>query len=51
MPPFFLDHPVVVSTANVQRVAPGLNTGRVDPRVGSGRIEISDMDYFFICVG
>jgi len=24
----------------------GLDTGRVDPRVGSGRVEISYMDYF-----
>jgi len=30
-----------------ERTVPGMDTGRVDPRVGSARVEISEMHYFF----
>ena len=29
------------------KAAAGMDTGRVDPRFGSGRVEISEMHYFF----
>ena len=37
----------VVGAAKLNLCSPGVDTGRVDPRVGSGRVEISEMHYFF----
>jgi len=39
-----------MSWAHYSLLRPVMDTGRVDPRVGSGRVEISEMYYFFLFV-